>query len=71
MKEAILEQVYAFLEDYIRRVGGSPSYREISIGCRMTLDRTMDTLSILEARGKIERIEGVHRSIRIVSSVTD
>jgi len=71
MKEAIFEQVYAFLEDYIRRVGCSPIYREIAIGCHMTLDRTMDALSILEARGKIEREEGVHRSIRIVSSVAD
>jgi SOS-response transcriptional repressor LexA len=71
MQEATLEQVYAFCEDYIRDRGASPSVREISTRCGITFQRTLDVLSILEARGKIERIEGTKRNIRIPTHAAD
>ncbi len=65
MREAILEQVYAFIEDYIRQVGFSPTVREIAIRCGLSLQKTTDALSMLEARGKITRVKGTQRNIRI------
>lgn len=71
MQEAILEQVYAFIEDYIHKVDLSPTVREVAIGCKMSVERTLDALSFLEARRKIERVEGTHRSIRIPTHAVD
>lgn len=71
MQPAILEQVYRFIEGYIRDEGMSPSMREIAKGCHLNLDKTLDAVSILEARGKIERIEGQQRSIKILTSPGD
>jgi SOS-response transcriptional repressor LexA len=71
MQQSTLEQVYAFCEDYIRDRGTSPSVREISTRCGLTFQQSLDALSMLEARGKIERIEGTKRNIRIPNHITD
>lgn len=65
MQAEILAQVYQFIVGYIRGEGVSPTQREIAYGCKLSSERTLDALSILEARGKIERSEGEYRNIRI------
>lgn len=66
MNETVLKQVYEFIKCEIEW-GNSPTMREISRGCNISSEKVLDAVTILEARGKIERIEGMHRSIRIVS----
>ena len=66
MKEVILKQVYEFIKCEIE-CGNFPSMREISRGCDLSSEKVLEAVSILEARGKIERIDGVNRSIRLVS----
>jgi hypothetical protein len=66
MSETTLKQVYEFIKCEIEW-GNSPSMREISRGCNISSEKVLDAVSILEARGKIEREEGVHRSIRIAA----
>lgn len=71
MQPAILERVYGFIEQYIREEGLPPTQREIANRCKLSSEKTLDALSILEARGKIERIEGQQRSIKILTSTGD
>jgi predicted transcriptional regulator len=71
MDEAILEQTYAFLEDYLQKLGFSPTVREIAIGCNMSLQRTIDALDMLEASGKITRHKRTWRNIGIPTHETD
>jgi hypothetical protein len=66
MNEVVLKQVYEFIK-YEIEWGNYPSMREISRGCNLGYEKVLDAVSILEARGKIEREEGVHRSIRIAA----
>jgi hypothetical protein len=66
MNEVILKQVFEFIKGEIEQ-GNPPSIREISRGCNLGYERALDAVSILEARGKIEREEGLHRSIKIVA----
>lgn len=66
MTEQLLDKVYEFVEHYIEEFGVSPTLREIADGCHISMGSVLDTLSVLEARGDIERVEGVHRPIRIV-----
>jgi SOS-response transcriptional repressor LexA len=66
MNEVVLKQVYDFVKDEIGK-GISPSMREIGEACNISFEKASEAVSILEVRGKIEREEGVHRSIRIVA----
>jgi SOS-response transcriptional repressor LexA len=71
MQTEILAQVYQFIVGYIREEGMSPTQGEIAKGCNLSSEKTLDALSILEARGKIERSEGEYRNIRIPTPTGD
>jgi DNA-binding GntR family transcriptional regulator len=57
---AVLEYIRIYQEDHS---GFSPSQREIAQGCSISMGAMREALDILEARGKIARIYGVHRGI--------
>lgn len=58
--------VYAFIVNYIRQHGYSPSLREISRGCFMSQANVMRYLDRLEAQGRITRQPGRARSITLL-----
>ena len=63
----MIETVYTFLHEYSQKNGFSPSIREISAGCFINGATVLRYLDILEAQGRIERVAGKARSIRIVT----
>jgi SOS-response transcriptional repressor LexA len=66
MSEAKIEAVYEFIKAYTAETGQPPSQRQIIKGCRMSKDTVLTALSFLEARGKIARVGGVHRAIKLL-----
>jgi DNA-binding transcriptional regulator YhcF (GntR family) len=62
----MIERVYAFLCEFIQQNGFAPSIREIASGCYINVATVIRYLDILEAQGRIERMAGKARSIRII-----
>ncbi len=71
MTEKVLAKVYQFIKQYTEYVGVSPTLREIADGCHLSLGSVLAAVTLLEARGWIEREEGEHRSIRLPSHAAD
>ena len=65
-EQPLIEQVYRFIQRYSHEQGGSPSYREIASGCFIAYSTVVRLLEQLEAQGRIQRVQGQNRSIRLV-----
>lgn len=61
----VTEKIYAFICDYIREVGYSPSLKEIAENCYVSRSRLDIYLGRLEGSGRIRRDPGKARSIYI------
>ena len=59
------EEIYSFIKEYISENGMSPSFREIGKSCFISQPTVVRYLDILEAQGRILRLSGVARSLRI------
>lgn len=64
-----LNMMYGFIQDYTARRGFSPSLREIAAGCDLSLNSVFRHLRQLEAQGRVTRIPGQTRSVRVVSGM--
>jgi len=71
VQEATVEQVFVFIQDYTRKVGFSPTIKEIAIGCHLSMHKTDEVLTILEAREKITRTKRTWRNIGIPMNEAD
>ena len=58
--------VYGFVQDHTARTGFSPSMREIATGCGLSLNAVFRYLGRLEMQGRVTRIPGQARSVRVV-----
>lgn len=65
-REEGIEAVYQFIRLYKEDGHGSPTLREISESCDLSVTTVNEYLSHLEAQGKIERAPYKSRSIRLV-----
>ena len=65
-KTDLNEEIYAFIKEYISTNGISPSFREIGDGCFVSQPTVVRYIDILEAQGRILRLSGVARSLRLV-----
>ena len=66
--EQTLDTLYCFIHDFIQDNGYSPSLREISKGCYLGRSTVLRYLDRLEARGRIQRVDGKARSITLKES---
>jgi SOS-response transcriptional repressor LexA len=64
----ILEAIYAFIQAYIAEHGFSPSIREIADACFLSIAATARYLDKLEGAGRISRLHGQPRTIRLFKS---
>lgn len=64
--EETLQDLYDFIEGYIRDHRYSPSLREIAAACYLGRSTVLRYLTKLEAQGRITRMEGKTRSIALV-----
>lgn len=62
------EIIYQYLRDYIRENGFSPSFREISIACEISIPTVQLCLMWLELQGRLRRRNGVARSIVLLDA---
>ena len=62
------EAIYSYLKDCWDEAGEIRSYREIAQHFQISLSTVSDSLSILEAQGRITREAYKSRSIRLVTS---
>ena len=60
------EDIYAFIERYIEEYGIPPSQRDIAKGCYLANSAVIRHLDRLEAWGRIQRIPGKSRGIRLI-----
>ncbi len=65
--DEISAQVYDFIQAYIDEHGFAPTQREIALGCYMSKTNIIRYLDRLEMQGRIIRIPGQPRSIRLVA----
>lgn len=65
MGNETLDNVYAFIHNYITQNHVSPSIREIAAGCYINVATVIRYLDKLEAQGKISRDLRKARSIRL------
>jgi len=66
-----LNRMCSFIQDYTARRGFSPSLREIAAGCGLSLNAVSRYLGQLEAQGRVTRIPGQARSVRVVGAAAD
>lgn len=63
-----VEEVYAFIEDYMEQNSLPPSIREIAQGCYLNVSTVSRYLGILEAQGRLQRIPGKARGLKLMGS---
>ena len=69
MPDEMLDRIYAFIHAYAAAHQGlTPSQREIAAGCYINVAYVGRYLDLLEARGRLERVRGQARSIRLTPS---
>ena len=61
--------VVSFIQDYTARTGFSPSLREIADGCGLSLNAVFRYVERLNDQGRVTRIPGQARSLRVVGPV--
>jgi repressor LexA len=59
------EKVYQFLKNYIEERNYPPTVREIADGCALARSSVTRHLDRLEMQGRIERLPGKARGIRL------
>lgn len=64
--EQTLQNLYDFIEGYIRDQGYPPSLREIASACYLGRSTVLRYLSKLEAQGRITRKDGKARTITLI-----
>jgi hypothetical protein len=62
-----LEDVFAFLCQYNRQFGYSPTLREVAGACYMSRPNMYRYLDQLEAQGRISRDSGIARGITLIA----
>lgn len=59
------DQIYQFILGFYHEQGVYPTQREIADGCNLARSSVYYQLNRLEAQGRIERLPGRQRSLRI------
>ena len=65
-QEQILREVLAFVRDYVKEHGISPSITEVADGCYRSRSGIVRYLDILQARGYLTRIPRMPSSISLL-----